>query len=266
MRIDPAVSDPSPATASPSATETAAPDDEPPGMRATTASAGLRGVPWCGLMPTPEKANSVMLVLPTIAAPASRSRATAAASCTAGGAPRRSTEPASVVRPATSYRSFTDTGSPASGGSGSPRASRSSAARAAASASSAKTAVKTCAAAARRPRRAHARSAPGGCPAGSATPAVRAMGGNMVGAICSACRVRRVPGSRTRQEGRQRQALGGCTFAGRGLDPTALRLSSSTPPAPRPASSWRRRTACGCCPCRTAGCRRRRSRRPCCAS
>ena len=38
-------------------------------------------------MPTPEKANSVMLVLPRMAAPASRSRATAVASCVAGGAP-----------------------------------------------------------------------------------------------------------------------------------------------------------------------------------
>lgn len=45
MRIEPPVSEPSPATASPSATETAAPEEEPPGMRATSASAGLRGVP-----------------------------------------------------------------------------------------------------------------------------------------------------------------------------------------------------------------------------
>ena len=43
-------------------------------------------------------------------------------------------------------------------------------------------------------------------------------------------------------------------------------LSPSTPPAPRRASSSRRRTACGCSPCRRAGCRRRRSRSPCCAS
>ena len=48
MRIEPPVSEPSPATAWPSATETAAPADEPPGMRATCASQGLRGVPWCG--------------------------------------------------------------------------------------------------------------------------------------------------------------------------------------------------------------------------
>ncbi len=102
MRIEPPVSEPSPATARPSATDTAAPEDEPPGMRATAASAGLHGVPWCGLMPTPEKANSLMFVRPTRAAPAARSRATAAASRSATGSPRRSTEPASVVRPAMS--------------------------------------------------------------------------------------------------------------------------------------------------------------------
>ena len=34
-----------PATASPNATDTAAPEDEPPGMRASCRSAGLRGVP-----------------------------------------------------------------------------------------------------------------------------------------------------------------------------------------------------------------------------
>jgi len=101
-RIEPPVSEPRPATARPSATETAAPDDEPPGMRATAASAGLRGGPRCGLMPTPENANSVMLVRPMIAAPAWRRRVTAAASCTAGGQPSRSTEPAIVVRPAMS--------------------------------------------------------------------------------------------------------------------------------------------------------------------
>ncbi|MNT21587.1 hypothetical protein D3C72_1569300 [compost metagenome] len=46
MRMEPPVSLPSAATASPSATETAAPDDEPPGMRATpSVPAGLAGVP-----------------------------------------------------------------------------------------------------------------------------------------------------------------------------------------------------------------------------
>jgi len=135
MRMEPPVSEPRPATACPSATDTAAPDDEPPGMRATSLSAGLRGVPWCGLMPTPENANSLMFVRPVRAAPARRSRATATASCAAAGDPARSTEPAIVVRPARSYRSFTDTGRPARGGGGSPAASAVSAACAAARAS-----------------------------------------------------------------------------------------------------------------------------------
>ena len=44
------------------------------------------------------------------------------------------------------------------------------------------------------------------------------------------------------------------------------RIRTSMPPGLRRASSWRRRRACGCCPCRTADCRRRRNRKPCCAS
>ncbi len=83
MRMEPPVSEPSPMKAAPVATDTAAPEDEPPGMRAVAGSAGLAGVPKCGLMPTPENANSVMLVRPTRLAPAARRRATAALS--AGG-------------------------------------------------------------------------------------------------------------------------------------------------------------------------------------
>jgi hypothetical protein len=60
-------------TAWPSATDTAAPEEEPPGMRRR--SYGLPGVPSCGLIPTPEKANSVMLVRPISTAPAARRRA-----------------------------------------------------------------------------------------------------------------------------------------------------------------------------------------------
>ena len=100
--MEPPVSEPRPTTDRPKATDTAAPDEEPPGMRAVAGSAGLRGVPWCGLMPTPENANSVMFVLPTMAAPCARRRCTATLSCVAGAAPRRTMEPASVVSPATS--------------------------------------------------------------------------------------------------------------------------------------------------------------------
>jgi hypothetical protein len=68
MRIEPPVSEPSAAQAAPSATDTAPPEVEPPGMRGAGSSrdvAALAGVPWCGLMPTPEKANSDMLVRPS---------------------------------------------------------------------------------------------------------------------------------------------------------------------------------------------------------
>ena len=44
-RTEPRVSDPSPMAHMPSATETAAPEDEPPGTRPVLRSYGLRGVP-----------------------------------------------------------------------------------------------------------------------------------------------------------------------------------------------------------------------------
>ncbi len=115
MRIEPPVSEPRPMKAAPVATDTAAPDDEPPGMRGTAASAGLAGVPWWGLIPTPENANSVMLVRPSRAAPAALRRATAGLSLAAAGASASTRDPAAVTWPATSNRSLTDTASPASG-------------------------------------------------------------------------------------------------------------------------------------------------------
>ena len=45
MRIDPPVSEPKPMNAEPVATETAAPEDDPPGTRGTRVSAALAGVP-----------------------------------------------------------------------------------------------------------------------------------------------------------------------------------------------------------------------------
>ena len=54
MRMDPPVSDPRPMNAAPLATDTAAPEDEPPGTRGTDASATEAGVLACGLVPTPE--------------------------------------------------------------------------------------------------------------------------------------------------------------------------------------------------------------------
>ncbi|CFU77440.1 Uncharacterised protein [Bordetella pertussis] len=45
MRTDPPVSEPMAPLAMPSVTETAAPEEEPPGMRPVARSQGLRGVP-----------------------------------------------------------------------------------------------------------------------------------------------------------------------------------------------------------------------------
>ena len=115
IRIEPPVSEPSPTKAAPLATEIAAPDEEPPGMRGVAGSPRLAGVPWCGLMPTPEKANSVMLVRPSRAPPAARRRATATASARAAGEWASTTEPAGVGWPAMSNRSLTEKASPASG-------------------------------------------------------------------------------------------------------------------------------------------------------
>jgi len=130
------VSEPSAAQAAPVATEVAPPEVEPPGTRTVpgslAAAARLPGVPWCGLMPTPENANSDMFVRPISAAPARRSRATAVQSA-AAGATSASAFAAAVLRwPCTSNRSFTLTASPANGGSGPPAARSASTPRAAA--------------------------------------------------------------------------------------------------------------------------------------
>ncbi len=124
----------------PAATATAEPDEDPPGTRA--GSSGLRGVPWCALMPSPEKANSLRLVLPTQTRPAADSRATAGASCTAAGAPARTADAAVVGVPATSTMSFHATGTPSSGPAGAPARSRFAAERASSRARSAVSRVK----------------------------------------------------------------------------------------------------------------------------
>ncbi len=112
-RQDPPVSVPSAANAMPSATDTAAPEELPPGIRRVARSHGLAGVPWWGLMPRPEKANSVWLVRPTGTNPAAIMRAMTGAWAEAGGASANTTEPDAVTSPATSNRSFTLTGIPA---------------------------------------------------------------------------------------------------------------------------------------------------------
>jgi hypothetical protein len=95
MRIEPPVSDPSAAQAAPVATDGAARGGAARHARRRVSAAvpGWTGVPWCGLMPTPEYANSDRLVWPTSAAPAARSRATAGQSPAAGSASASDAEP-----------------------------------------------------------------------------------------------------------------------------------------------------------------------------
>ncbi len=74
-RMDPPVSVPRAPSASPAATATPEPLDDPPvtwpGFH------GLRAWPWCALSPNGPMASSVMLSLPRVMAPAARRRATA---------------------------------------------------------------------------------------------------------------------------------------------------------------------------------------------
>ena len=119
--MEPPVSEPKPMNAAPVATEMAAPELEPPGIRGawgsptawSVSASQAAGVPWCGLLPTPENANSTILVRPMKPAPAARKRAMAVASCRAGGWFCSTTEPAAVTCPSMSNKSLTDTAKPA---------------------------------------------------------------------------------------------------------------------------------------------------------
>ena len=106
MRTDPPVSVPKATSASPVATATADPDDDPPGSR--RGSRGFTGVPDQWFTPLADQHSSVSPVLPTIRAPPSRADATTAASISAGSAISATTgHPAVVGTPATSMQSFT---------------------------------------------------------------------------------------------------------------------------------------------------------------
>ena len=115
MRTEPPVSLPIATSASPVATATAEPLDDPPGTR--DGSSGLTGVPYQGLMPLMPKASSCRLVRPTIRASprcsAARRPARQTASAAAGSASRATArQPAVVGSPAMSSRSLTATRSP----------------------------------------------------------------------------------------------------------------------------------------------------------
>jgi hypothetical protein len=113
--MDPPVSVPSATSASPVATATADPLEEPPGSR--RGSTGFTGVPAHEFTPLADQHSSVSAVLPTILAPESRAVATTAASFAAGSAISATTgHPAVVGTPATSMQSFTASRGPAPSG------------------------------------------------------------------------------------------------------------------------------------------------------
>ena len=128
-RTDPPVSLPNPPSAEPAATAAAAPPDDPPGTRSV--SHGFRLAPKPEFSVDDPMANSSRLVLPTITAPASRSRATAVASY-GGTYPARICDEHVVSTPRVHRLSFSATGIPSSGPRASPADSRRSAASAAA--------------------------------------------------------------------------------------------------------------------------------------
>src|SRR5438445_11096202 len=79
MRTDPPVSVPIATGARPAATATPDPLDEPPGVRCTFRSHGLRGAPMCVLVPQLPIANSTVCVLPRTIMPAAMSRSASVA-------------------------------------------------------------------------------------------------------------------------------------------------------------------------------------------
>src|SRR5687768_2467771 len=107
-RTEPAVSVPNDTSARSTATDTAEPQEDPPGINSFRRLSGLLGVPKYSLMPDGETANSLRLVLPTISTPRCRAPARQAASRRAGGlCLRRYSEPAVVTLPFMSMLSFT---------------------------------------------------------------------------------------------------------------------------------------------------------------
>src|SRR5690606_41269611 len=82
IRTEPDVSVPNATSASPVATATAEPLDEPPGTR--DGSSGFTGVPAHGFTPSAATHSSLRLVFPTMLAPWARADATTGASAAAG--------------------------------------------------------------------------------------------------------------------------------------------------------------------------------------
>ena len=116
IRTEPPVSVPRATSASPVATATAEPLDEPPGSR--PGSSGFGGVPSQEFTPLADQHSSVRLVLPTIRAPVRRAAATTGASRSAGPACSAiAWQPAVVGRPSMSMQSLTASRGPPPGAS-----------------------------------------------------------------------------------------------------------------------------------------------------
>ena len=113
-RIDPPVSVPIAHGARHAATATPEPLLEPPGVRGVVRSHGFQGVPRCWFVPQPPKANSTVWVLPSTIMPCPIMRR-AIVAVTAERRARWAAEPPMVIRPSSSTRSFSATGTPCSG-------------------------------------------------------------------------------------------------------------------------------------------------------
>ncbi len=133
----PAPSEPMAAATSPAATAAALPPDEPPGV--CLRDQGLRVCPNAGPLVNGHWPSSQQLVLPTMTAPAARSRRTTSESSVAGR--MRPATPNEVGTPAMSTSSLTAIGMP-SRGAVSPAARLRSASAASASALSVSTSRK----------------------------------------------------------------------------------------------------------------------------
>src|SRR5580692_7015077 len=131
MRIEPPASVPICNGPNPAAPAAPAPEDEPPVV--TSGFHGLRVMPCSGQSPGDFQPNSVVVVLPTITAPAAfRPTTLGASSVTGVGSVARL--PRRVGNPARSTRSFTVQGTPSSNPSGRPEAQRAALSPAASSA------------------------------------------------------------------------------------------------------------------------------------
>ncbi len=117
MRIDPPPSAPMPIGTSPVATATPVPVDEPPAT--CPGSCGFRGIVRCGLKPSGVMPSSVIGVVPTMIAPASRRRDTIVASSFCG-APSKYVVPPLAGSPRTRVCSLMTTQTPSSGPFGAP--------------------------------------------------------------------------------------------------------------------------------------------------